>query len=181
VELCARSIKPLERGRPWLRRTRALWRLNGRRQRCGDGEEEICSEKRRKARSTPRRAKDSSSRASFHAAAVTSGGERSWTSAGVSLSMTTIGPPPAVTPLSVVASPEDSVLPTGDVWRDAGRWWFLSDFDGLTGSEWCTDRRRPRADLTGFWEVEIATGRFTHRQRANRLCGLMSAFCPTGQ
>jgi site-specific DNA recombinase len=35
VELCARSIKPLERGRPWLRRTRALWRLNGRRQRCG--------------------------------------------------------------------------------------------------------------------------------------------------
>src|SRR5437899_9673764 len=32
--LCARSIKPLEGSRPWLRRTRALWRLNGGRQRC---------------------------------------------------------------------------------------------------------------------------------------------------
>jgi hypothetical protein len=26
--LCARSIKPLERSRPWLRRTRALWKFN---------------------------------------------------------------------------------------------------------------------------------------------------------
>jgi len=25
----ARSIQPFERGRPWLRRTRALWGLNG--------------------------------------------------------------------------------------------------------------------------------------------------------
>jgi hypothetical protein len=32
VELCARSIKPLPGRRPWQRRTRALWRLNGRRQ-----------------------------------------------------------------------------------------------------------------------------------------------------
>src|SRR2546426_10816289 len=32
--LCARSIKPLEGSRPWLRRTRVLWRLNGGRQRC---------------------------------------------------------------------------------------------------------------------------------------------------
>jgi len=29
MELCARSIKPSEGSRPWLRRTRALWRLNG--------------------------------------------------------------------------------------------------------------------------------------------------------
>jgi len=35
MELCARSIKSLEGSRLWLRRTRALWRLNGRRQRCG--------------------------------------------------------------------------------------------------------------------------------------------------
>jgi len=33
--LCARSIKPLEGSRLWLRRTRALWGLNGRRERCG--------------------------------------------------------------------------------------------------------------------------------------------------
>src|SRR5271165_7183053 len=28
MELCTLSIKPLEGSRPWLRRTRALWRLN---------------------------------------------------------------------------------------------------------------------------------------------------------
>jgi hypothetical protein len=35
---------------------------------------------------------------------------------------------------------------SGDVWRDGGRWQFVPNFDGLTGSEWCTDQRRPRAD-----------------------------------
>ena len=40
----------------------------------------------------PKRAKDSNTRELFHAAAVTSGGERSCISAGVSLSTTTIGP-----------------------------------------------------------------------------------------
>jgi hypothetical protein len=33
-ELCARSIKPFERGRPWLRRTRVLWKFNGGKKRC---------------------------------------------------------------------------------------------------------------------------------------------------
>jgi len=37
VVLCARSIKPFERSRPWLRRTRALWELNGWEERCGGG------------------------------------------------------------------------------------------------------------------------------------------------
>ena len=30
----ARSIKPFERGRPGLRRTRALWKFNGGKERC---------------------------------------------------------------------------------------------------------------------------------------------------
>ncbi len=121
--LCARSIKPLEGSRPWLRRTtRALWRLNGGRQRCGasprpcgrarqrtagaDWRESVSRRQRRgsgkrrfalrqdaEGASTPKRAKDSSWRESFHAAAVTSGGDRSWMSAAVYLWMTTIGPP----------------------------------------------------------------------------------------
>src|SRR6266446_4026861 len=53
---------------------------------------------------------------------------------------------PALTRLSVVASPADSVWRSGDVWRDGGRWQFVPNFDGLTGSEWCADQRRPRAD-----------------------------------
>ena len=39
--LCARSIKPLEGSRPWLRRTRALWRLNGGRQRVSSVAEAV--------------------------------------------------------------------------------------------------------------------------------------------
>jgi len=35
MEVFARSIKRLEGSRLWLRRTRALWRLNGGRQQCG--------------------------------------------------------------------------------------------------------------------------------------------------
>ena len=42
---------------------------------------------------TPKRAKDTGSREWFHAAEVSNGGERSWISAAVSRSMTTIGPP----------------------------------------------------------------------------------------
>src|SRR3989442_1190718 len=114
--LCARSIKPLEGSRPWLRRTRALWRLNGGRQRCraslklcgragqmtaGSGYCERVSRRKKRfvlrqgaeKRSTPKRAKGSSSREWFHTAAVTTGGERSWISTAVSLSTTTIGPP----------------------------------------------------------------------------------------
>ena len=34
----------------------------------------------------------------------------------------------------------------GDVWKDGGRWQFVPNFDDLTGSEWCADQRRPRAD-----------------------------------
>src|ERR1019366_9540557 len=37
--LCARSIKPFERSRPWLRRTRSLWKFNGGKMRCGDAPE----------------------------------------------------------------------------------------------------------------------------------------------
>jgi hypothetical protein len=44
-------------------------------------------------RSAPKRLEFWSWRESFHAAAVTTGGERSWISAAVSLSMTFIGPP----------------------------------------------------------------------------------------
>jgi hypothetical protein len=43
--------------------------------------------------STPKCAENSSSNKWFHAAAATGGQERNWASAGVSLSMTTIGPP----------------------------------------------------------------------------------------
>jgi hypothetical protein len=35
MELCARSIKPLEGSRTWLRRTRALWRSKTKRQEDG--------------------------------------------------------------------------------------------------------------------------------------------------
>ena len=35
----ARSIKPFERSRPWLRRTRPLWKFNGGKMRCGDAPE----------------------------------------------------------------------------------------------------------------------------------------------
>ncbi len=34
--LCARSIKPFERSRPWLRWTRALCKFNGGKVQCGD-------------------------------------------------------------------------------------------------------------------------------------------------
>ena len=34
--LDARSIKPFERSRPWLRRTRALCKFNGGKVQCGD-------------------------------------------------------------------------------------------------------------------------------------------------
>src|SRR5271168_2940441 len=33
-ELCARPVKPFGRGRPWLRRTRALCKFNGGKERC---------------------------------------------------------------------------------------------------------------------------------------------------
>ena len=119
---CARSIKPLEGSRPWLRRTRALWRLNegrlrwgaclklcnrawqmtagtglcervSRRRRGGSWKKRFALRQGAEKRSTRKRAEDSSSRESFHAAAVTRGGERSWISAAVNLSRTTIGPP----------------------------------------------------------------------------------------
>jgi hypothetical protein len=35
MEFCARSIKPLEGSRTWLRRTRALWRSKTKRQEGG--------------------------------------------------------------------------------------------------------------------------------------------------
>jgi hypothetical protein len=44
-------------------------------------------------RSAPKRVEFSNWREWFHAAAVTTGGERSWISAAVSLSVTLIGPP----------------------------------------------------------------------------------------
>jgi hypothetical protein len=120
--LFARSIKPLEGSRPSLRRTRALRRLNvgrlrsgglprwcdgvGRRALGADYREEVSQRQRRgcwkkrfvlwqgtEARSAPKRVNGSSSRESSHAAAVSSGGERSWISATVNLSSTTIGPP----------------------------------------------------------------------------------------
>lgn len=120
--LFARSIKPLEGSRPWLRRTRALWRLNVGRLRSGgsprwcdgvrrmaagaDYREGVSQRQRRECwkkrfvlwqgtegRSAPKRVKGSISRESSHAAAVSSGGERSWISAAVNLSRTTIGPP----------------------------------------------------------------------------------------
>ena|SRR6516225_58620 len=118
---CARSIKPLEGSRPWLRRTRALWRLDEGEQRCKAsprlcrGARQVtartgCCERalqRRRygrwkrfvlcqgaeERSARKYAKDSSLRESLHAAMLSSGGERSWISAAVSLSATTIGPP----------------------------------------------------------------------------------------
>jgi hypothetical protein len=121
-ELGARSIKPLEGSRPWLRRTRALWRLNVGRLRCG-GSPRRCDEVRQTAAgavyrervsqrqrgeswkkrftlrqgtegdSARKRVKGSSWRESSHAAAVSRGGERSWISAAVNLWTTTIGPP----------------------------------------------------------------------------------------
>src|SRR4030095_16121147 len=45
---CARSIKWLEGSRPWLRRTRDLWRLNVGRLRCG-GSPRRCDEVRQTA------------------------------------------------------------------------------------------------------------------------------------
>src|SRR5258708_31599792 len=37
--------------------------------------------------------------------------------------------PPALSRLSAVASPEDSVRRSGDVWRDGGRWQFVPNFE----------------------------------------------------
>jgi hypothetical protein len=124
--LGARSIKPFERGRPCLRRTRALCKFNGGkvsveiRRGCAAGHgrrhrerKEVTKahdsreEKTRERRKTPfierqrterlralTHARVSSWRGSFHAATVTrAGGERSWISVAVSLSMTFIGPP----------------------------------------------------------------------------------------
>ena len=120
--LFARSIKPLEGSRPWLRRTRALWRLNVGRLRCGglprwcDGVRRMapgadyregvsrrqcrgCWKKRfvlwqgTEGRSARKRVNGSHSVESFHAAAMNGGGERSCISVAVNLSMTTIGPP----------------------------------------------------------------------------------------
>jgi hypothetical protein len=39
--LCARSIKPLERGRPWLQRTRVLCKFNCGKERC-EGAPRLC-------------------------------------------------------------------------------------------------------------------------------------------
>ena len=64
------------------------YRVEGR----GGGKKRFALRQDAEVGSTPKRAKGSSSRESFHAA-VSSGGERSWISAAVSLSMTTIGPP----------------------------------------------------------------------------------------
>ena len=123
--LRARPVNPLERGRPWLRRTRALCKFNSGKEQC-EGPPELCSSaqrhdtmwpagsyrdkvwrrawlKRRRKRSVPwqdrevrstlNHVKDWSWSEVFHAAAVITGGERSWISAAVSLSMTFIGPP----------------------------------------------------------------------------------------
>ena len=121
VKLCTRSIKPLEGSCLWLRRTRTLCKLNGGdsgvegRRNCAGGHgrrrRELttarehrtgCTEEagervlfcvKAQRESPPKRAKDSSSRESFHAAEVSNGGERSWISAAVSRSMTFMGPP----------------------------------------------------------------------------------------
>src|SRR5262249_655978 len=44
--LRARQINPLERGRPWLRRTRALCKFNCGKERC-EGPPELCSSAQR--------------------------------------------------------------------------------------------------------------------------------------
>ena len=70
------------------------WERISRRQRCGDWKKRFVPKQGAGAWSMPKRAKNSSSNKSFHAATVTrAGGERSWISAAESLSMTFIGPP----------------------------------------------------------------------------------------
>src|SRR3989442_13123721 len=64
-----------------------------RRERRGSWKKRFVLRQGAEERSTPKRAKGSSSREWFHTAAVTTGGERSWISTAVSLSTTTIGPP----------------------------------------------------------------------------------------
>src|SRR5882724_1500734 len=121
----ALSIQRLEGSRPRLRRTRALCKFNGGKERrrtvprlcrrarhvtvrarklavAKKGGEEG-GQRRWKRRSVARQgtevwsgskhAKDSNWRESLHAAAVSTGGERSWISAAVSLSTIIIGPP----------------------------------------------------------------------------------------
>ena len=56
-------------------------------------EKEFVRRKVKKRRAVPKHAKDSNWRESLHAAPVSTGGERSWISAVVSLSTTIIGPP----------------------------------------------------------------------------------------
>ena len=120
---CALSIQRLEGSRPWLRRMRALWELNEGRGWCGawptvwrGARQEItgasyagrgserwlggCGKKGwaegggAEVRSARERARDSSWRDWFHAAAMASGGERSWMICSeVSHPMLAISPP----------------------------------------------------------------------------------------
>src|SRR6266478_6609716 len=53
---------------------------------------------------------------------------------------------PVVIRLSASANPEDSRWRSGGVRRDAGRWWFLLDRDGLEVSGWFADPHLLRAD-----------------------------------
>ena len=47
--LRAPSIKPFERGRPWLRRTRVLWKFNCGKKRC-EGVPRLCGNAQRMRR-----------------------------------------------------------------------------------------------------------------------------------
>src|SRR3974377_657394 len=73
-------------------------RTRGREYRGGGAEEVengvLLCVKTQRDRARREAAKDSGWREAFHAAEVSNGGERSWISGAVSLSTTTIGPPP---------------------------------------------------------------------------------------
>src|SRR3989442_6003745 len=66
--------------------------------------------------------------------------------------------------LSASASPEDWWWRGDGVAKDGGKWWSVSDRDGLTGSEWCAGPRRLRADAwrssgAGCAGVRLSGGR----------------------
>ena len=63
--------------------------------------------------------------------------------------------------LSASASPADWRSRADDAGKDAGRWWSLSDRDGLTGSEWCADPRPLRADAWRNSGAACADGRLS--------------------
>src|SRR5262244_3849503 len=81
----------VEHGRRRRERTGGRGYRGGRAEEVGNGV--LFCVKTRRDRARREGAKDSGWREAFHATEVSNGGERSWISAAVSLSTTTIGPP----------------------------------------------------------------------------------------